>query len=43
MTVLTVLEVLESNLSSCCLSYKIQNQEAAMMGFGGFGGVGYDS
>ena len=30
MTVLVVLAVLESTLPSCCLSYKIQHNEAAV-------------
>ena len=30
MTVLTVLAVLESTLPSCCLSYKIQHDEATV-------------
>ena len=40
MTVLAVLTVLESTLSSFCWSYKIQDKEATVTGFDGFGGCG---
>ena len=39
LAVLTVLAVMESTLPSCCLSYKIQHDEATVAVFDGFGGL----